>query len=221
MNRESQGYRWAATVPVPSSGALGSAVSSRRRKLGWTQERLAGEARVDRRQISRLETRGGDEVQVGDVLRLLHALNLELELRPLGSEFTPRPPTRLSELNLTPRSMEALGAAGIDLVADFKPANAMLALPAFESGEELYEISCALNRHGLSLRHGGRIPGDRDREIFRLRVTAGLTLGELGAQFGVHRERIRQVLNVYFGLSGSPPTAAGRSRRGRSRGSVV
>jgi transcriptional regulator with XRE-family HTH domain len=221
MNKEPQGYRWAHTVSVSSPGALGSAISARRRKLGWTLERLAGDAGVARRLISGLETRGSDEAQIGDVLRLVHALNLELELRPVGSEFTPRPPTRLSELNLTPRSMEALGAAGIDLIADLEPAKEMLALPAFESGEELYEISCALNRHGLSLRRGGKVPGDRDREIFRLRVTAGLTLPELGAQFGILPERIRQVLNVYFGLTGTPPTAARRSRRGRRGSSAV
>jgi transcriptional regulator with XRE-family HTH domain len=221
MDVTSQGYRWAHTVPVASSYALGRAIRSQRRKLGWTQERLAAEAGVAWRLISQLETRDRVAVQLGDVLRLIEALNLELELRPVGSEFTPRPPTRLSELNLTSRSMQALDAAGIDLIADLIPASEMLALPAFESGEELYEISCALNRHGLSLKPGGKVPEDRDRDIFRLRVTAGLTLDELGALFGVNRERIRQVLRFYFGLSGIPPTAAVRSRRGRRPSSVA
>jgi hypothetical protein len=49
--------------------------------------------------------------------------------------------------------------------------------------------------------------------MFRLRVVEGLTLPAIAELVGgVHSERVRQILNFYFGLTGTPPTAKQRKR---------
>jgi hypothetical protein len=76
---------------------------------------------------------------------------------------------------------------------------------------ELYEIVCRLNQHGRSLPpiRGGhdRVPNARNREMLRLRLVERLTLAEVGERTGVSTERVRQLLRVYFGLSGTRPNA--------------
>lgn len=57
------------------------------------------------------------------------------------------------------------------------------------------------------------MPDKREREIHRLRIVEGLTLREIGEQFGISPERVRQILNFYFRESGVPPAA--RERRAR------
>jgi hypothetical protein len=49
--------------------------------------------------------------------------------------------------------------------------------------------------------------------MFRLRVVEGLTLPAIAERVGgVHSERVRQILNFYFGLTGTPPAAKERKR---------
>jgi hypothetical protein len=95
----------------------------------------------------------------------------------------------------------------------------MLARPEFPGGAELYEIVCALNRHGILLPMSGthRVPGDREREIFRLRIVEGMTLGELARRYNLSDGRIRQIL-AFFGLSGAPPAASRRRALRAQRG---
>jgi Sigma-70, region 4 len=75
---------------------------------------------------------------------------------------------------------------------------------------ELYEIVCHLNERDTSLpsSRGGniRVPSDRTREMFHLRVVEGLTLKEVGQRYGIIPERVRQIMAAHFGLRGSPPT---------------
>jgi transposase len=59
----------------------------------------------------------------------------------------------------------------------------------------------------------GRAPSDRERLMFSLRVAEGLSLREIGEQFGVGAERVRQLLNQYCRLAGIP----GPPRRQRRR----
>jgi transcriptional regulator with XRE-family HTH domain len=211
-------YEWADTIQVSSVDALGRAIHDRRHALGITQKQLGAATGVEAEKISRLEMRalepGDDEedLEFGVAIRLVEALELDLELRPRGSQFTPRPPTKLNELGLNPRTMSALKDAGIESIDQLGSPTVMLALPQFSDGTALHEVVCALSRYGLSLqrRHA---PGNREREIFRRRVIDGLTLRELAAEFGVHTERIRQLLNAYFGLTGTPPAATKRQQR--------
>jgi len=97
-----------------------------------------------------------------------------------------------SELGLSPAALACLDAAGIHF-----------------GSVELYEIVCQLNQHNRSLPpiHGGRdrVPNVRNREMLRLRLIEGLTLAEIGIRTGVSPERVRQLLRVYFGLSGTRP----------------
>jgi transcriptional regulator with XRE-family HTH domain len=201
---------WAATIPVPSGAALGNAISRRRRTLKLSQKLLGEKAGVPPSAISRLELEGDDSTPFSTIVRLIDALELDLELRVRGSRFVPRAPTKLDEFGLSPGTMSALQKEQLTLVDDLGSATSMLARPEFSNGTELYEVICALNRHGIALsgrRHG--VPGDREREILRLRIVDGLTLSELARCFDVNNERIRQILHS-LSLSGTPPTVSRR-----------
>ncbi len=218
MNGSRRGYMWADTIPIPSAGALGREIGRRRKAFGLSQRKLATATGVEPSAISRLELGGDHDVPFGVVVRLAAALELDLELRPRGSQFTPRPPTNVGELGLSPDTISALTSAAIERVDQLGSATVMLALPEF-SGNALYEVVCALNRYGLSLPvDRGRVPGDRDREILRLRVVEGLTLKELARRFKLHAERVRQILSDYFGLTGAPPAAVERRRQRKGPG---
>jgi transcriptional regulator with XRE-family HTH domain len=210
-------HMWAETLPIPSVHAMGRAIRRQRRALRLSQKKLGEATGVAPLAISRLELEGDESTPFGVVARVVTALGLDIELRPRGSTFTPRPPTELTELGLSPNTMSALQAERIKDIAQLDSASAMLARPEFRSGLELYEIVCALTRYGLSLRmpRTGRVPNDREREIFRLRTVDGLTLDEIAQIYSVHKDRIRQLLGV-FGLSGSPPAASQR-RQEQSR----
>lgn len=55
--------------------------------------------------------------------------------------------------------------------------------------------------------------GEREREMYRLRVVEGFTLRELGERFGVGPERVRQLLNRYVRqTTGLPVDAKAMSR---------
>ncbi len=169
--------------------------------------------------ISRLELEGDESVPLGLVLRVIEALELDLELRPRGSKFTRRPPTKLSELGLSPNTMSALTTEGLEDLGQLGSATSMLSRTRFHSGVELYEIVCALNRYALSLptSRASRVRGDRDREIFRLRIVDGLMLSEIAQLHNINVERVRQVLTCH-GLDGPPPAASlRRKQRARRR----
>lgn len=57
------------------------------------------------------------------------------------------------------------------------------------------------------------MPGEREREMYRLRVVEGLTLRELGERFGIGPERVRQLLNRHVRqTTGLPVDAKAMSR---------
>ncbi len=175
-----------------------------------SQQKIADAAGVEPGIVSQLVLARDETTQFRHVLLVVNVLGLDVELRPRGSMFTPRPPTKVNELGLSPAALSALSNAGIRAVDQLGSARVLLEHHELGTGAELFEVVCALNRYGLSLRR--RIPGDRDREIFRLRIVEGLTLKQLAERFGLHRERIRQILSDYFGLTGIPPAARRRTR---------
>ena len=199
---------WAETTPVKTLGDLGRTIGMRRRSLGLSQQHVSGVTGVSASTVSRLELGREKTAEFRAVLLIVNVLGLDIELRPRGSKFTPRKPTKVNELGLSPDALAVLHRAGIEAVDQLGSARVMLERPEFSRGSELFEVVCALNRHGLSLPiNRGHIPSDRDREIFRLRIVEGLTLDRLAQRFGLHRERIRQVLSHFFGLTGTPPAA--------------
>lgn len=121
-------------------------------------------------------------------------------------------PATITDLDLTSDTIASLKAAGIDDLAQLRSATELLELPGLADGRALYEIVCALNRRGLSLPadRDRRVPGDREREMLRLRVIDGLTLHQIGRHFGVSRERVRQLLNYDFRLKSTPPAVKAR-----------
>jgi hypothetical protein len=127
----------------------------------------------------------------------------------------------ITELGLTAVSFACLEAADLTDVEQLikHPADELLPQTPHIGPLELYEIICQLNRHGYSLpgTHGGivRVPDQRHREMLRLRIIDGLTLAEVGLQTGVKKERVRQLLKVYFGVRAIPPAVTARRRRRR------
>ncbi|MGA2163165.1 MAG: sigma factor-like helix-turn-helix DNA-binding protein [Solirubrobacteraceae bacterium] len=51
---------------------------------------------------------------------------------------------------------------------------------------------------------------EREREMHRLRTVEGWSLGEIAKRFDITRERVRQILRMYVGVSGTPPAAKAR-----------
>ena len=74
---------------VHSAKELGMLAANRRHELGLTQQALATRAGVTRQWVMSLES-GRVRLEVGLVIRALHALGLGLSARPLA-EATPSP----------------------------------------------------------------------------------------------------------------------------------
>jgi hypothetical protein len=208
---------WGETTPINSVGALGRAINHRRHALHFSQRKLGASAEVPPAAISRLELERDDTVSLGVVLRLVDKLGFDLELRPRGSRFVPRPPTSLCELGLSPGTMSALETERLESIHQLGTATEILVRPAFADGTALFEIVCALNRHGLSLStNRTHIPSSRDRAILKLRIIEGRTLKEIARACGLNDERVRQILHAGFGLTGRPPSVT-RRRNERAR----
>jgi transcriptional regulator with XRE-family HTH domain len=212
-----------AEAPVPmivnSEDDLGRFILWRRRRLNLTQEGVAGVVGVEPGVLRRVEKGHGDTLELRVVRLIANALGLNIELRPRDAIFVPVPPKLVSELGLSGDALAALEAAGIRNIEEIPSASDLLARPEFARGVEVYEVVCALNRHGMTVpvKRNHIVPGEREREMFRLRVIDGLTLREIGERFGVIAERVRQIHAVYFGLHGTTPAARPRSRRGGRR----
>jgi hypothetical protein len=58
-------------------------------------------------------------------------------------------------------------------------------------------------------------PQAREYDMFRLRAVEGLTLEEIAVQYGLHRERVRQILRAHFRLG--EPWAANARRKARAK----
>ena len=128
---------------------------------------------------------------------------------------------QITELGLTAVSFACLEAADLTHVEQLikHPADELLPHTPNIGPLELYEIICQLNQHGYSLPSvpGGtvRVPDSRHREMLRLRIIDGLTLDEVGQQTGVKKERVRQLLKLYFGARDIPPAVRARRRQRR------
>lgn len=210
----------ARPLVIDSAGSLGIALYLKRKGLKLTQQKVASQASLRRTTVSELERGQGATTPFGVVLLLVNALGMDIELRP--RDWTPTgddpldPATSVADIGLSREALACLRAAGISEIGQLGRADEMIGRPEFSKGNELYEIVCALNRHGLSLPADGRrrVPGDREREIFRLRVVEGLTLPEVAERIGgVRSERVRQLLSFYFRLTGTPPAVRERKRR--------
>ena len=69
---------------------------------------------------------------------------------------------------------------------------------------ELYGLIVWLRERGEGIAnyHGrvGRVPSERNVEIFRLRVVEKLTYRATGEAVGLGKERVRQLINADFGM---------------------
>jgi AraC-like DNA-binding protein/DNA-binding CsgD family transcriptional regulator len=129
---------------------------------------------------------------------------------------------RLAELALSRAALATFEAADIHDVEELARYDLrdLIEWPEFHSGAELYEAVRELHRYGRApfSRRGRHLQTAREREMLRLRIVKGLTLDEIAAVFGLHRERIRQLLRLHFYLAGSPPAARSRRKRLRELG---
>lgn len=208
----------ARPMTVKSAETVGIAISSQRRSLNLTQQAVADAAGIERAVIGRLERARDDTVLFRVVLAVVNALDMDVELR--SRDWTPEgpypidPKTSVVELGLTLNTLDQLKAAGIHEVGQLGSASDLLQLPEFSKGTELYELVCLLSHRGLSLpiSRRQRPVGEREREIFRLRVIEGLSLQAIGERVGIQSERVRQILNSHFGLKGTPPATKAHKR---------
>jgi AraC-like DNA-binding protein/DNA-binding CsgD family transcriptional regulator len=121
---------------------------------------------------------------------------------------------RVDQLALSQAFLPSLAKAGIHTVEQLAEQNLgeLLRQPEFRSGVELYELIRELHRHRLTpfAARGAHVQTEREREMFRLRAVEGLTLAQIGERVGVTTERVRQLLKLHFGLSGTPPAVKRR-----------
>jgi transcriptional regulator with XRE-family HTH domain len=205
-------------LTIDSADMLGIAIRLQRKNLKLTQQTVADRADVERTVVSQLEQGLGDTAHFRVVLLVVHALDMDVEVRSRRWTHDGGNPldlaTSVADIGLTPDALACLRAADIHEVGQLGSASELIQRPEFSKGTELYQIVCVLNRHGLSLptHRRQRIPGDREREMFRLRVVEGLTLQEVAERVGVKSERVRQLLNFYFRLTGTPPAAKEHKR---------
>ena len=120
---------------------------------------------------------------------------------------------RVDELALSQAFLPSLARAGIhdtEQLAEYDLGE-LLRRPEFRSGVELYELICALHRHGLTpfSRPGSHVQTERELEIFRLRAVEGLSLAQIGQRVGVSTEWVRKLLKRHFGLTGRTSPARG------------
>lgn len=71
---------------VASVAHISATVRGRRKDLGLSQDDVAKRAGVSRRWLVAFEGGGSTHVEVGSILRVLSALDLELELQPTGAD---------------------------------------------------------------------------------------------------------------------------------------
>jgi transcriptional regulator with XRE-family HTH domain len=208
----------ARPLTVKSAETVGIAISIQRRSLKLTQQAVADAAGVERAVVGRLERARDDTALFRVVLAVVNALDMDVELR--SRHWTPEgpysvdPKTSVVELGLTLDTLDRLKAAGIHEVGQLGSASDLLRLPEFSKGTELYELVCLLSHRGLSLPISSRQRpvSDREREMFRLRVIEGLSLQAIGERVGIQSERVRQILNSHFGLTGTPPATKAHKR---------
>lgn len=202
------------SLTVESAETVGIAISMQRRHLKLTQQAVAEAAGVDRVVVSQLEGARDDTAPFRVVLAVVNALEIDLELR--SRHWTPKgahpvdSQTSIAELGLTLDTLERLHAADIHEIGQLVDASDLIERPGLGEGIELYELVRVLNHRGLTLpiRRRQRVPGDRELEMFRLRIAEGLSLEAIAEQFGLKGgERVRQILNYSFGLRGTPPAA--------------
>lgn len=126
---------------------------------------------------------------------------------------------QLSQLGLRPLTLACLHSAGIYSTHTLLNHTCRELIWHREiTPTQLYEIIKQLNRCGLMLGANPncrrpRLPGERNLELFRLRVVEGRTNKETAQQLGISVERVRQILAFYFGLHGEPPAVKHRQRR--------
>lgn len=96
-----------------------------------------------------------------------------------------------------------------------------IVIDRLECGEgaiELQTVMLVLQLLGVEILVGeiySHKPKEREYEMFRLRVVEGFTLNEIAGAFGLHRERVRQLLRAHFRLRVPPAASARRSTRSK------
>jgi Sigma-70, region 4 len=117
---------------------------------------------------------------------------------------------QITTLGLSQAATTRLLSVGITTVEQLTSRTARELLDASINPSSLYETVCVLADHQLALPlipGGGlrSIPDRRARELLRLRFIERLTLDEIGQRHNISRERVRQLLALYFGLRGLRP----------------
>jgi transcriptional regulator with XRE-family HTH domain len=125
------------------------------------------------------------------------------------------------ELGRVVRARREELAFTLEHVADLTGVDPIV-LDRLERGEdaiELQTVMLVLQLLGREILVGeiySHKPKDREYEMFRLRAVEGLTLSDIAEVFGLHRERVRQLLRAHFRLRVPPAASARRSTRAKA-----
>jgi hypothetical protein len=129
---------------------------------------------------------------------------------------------RLSEMGFEPTTLACLRRGGINTTYRLlEHTYRELIWHSEITPEALYDVLCALRRHGMTLKPATkgieRPVSERNLEVFRLRVVEGRKLREVAERNGIGIERVRQILSACFGLRGEPPVVKARRHQRRGR----
>lgn len=125
----------------------------------------------------------------------------------------------VSDLDISAASLASLEEYGLTDVESLTAHSASELSELFRVPPmELHEIVCQLNKHRLTLpMHPGfrakETPGERERNMLRLRIVEGMTFTEIGILLGVQPQWVRDDLSWYFGLVGEPAAVRASKRR--------
>jgi|GEM_PF-6016233 transcriptional regulator with XRE-family HTH domain len=116
---------------------------------------------------------------------------------------------RRGELRLSREGVARLTGVEPAVLADLERGEGTIALQA-----ALLVVQALGLDIGVEAIHS-HAPRAREYEMFRLRAVEGLTLEEIAGRYGLHRERVRQILRAHFRLG--EPWAANARRKGRAK----
>lgn len=106
----------------------------------------------------------------------------------------------------------------LDMLRAYAAAGLTVAEAAANLGLAIHQVRYYARKHGIRFRHGSKkIAPDARAEAMRDAYLAGRTLTDIGEEFGVTRERVRQIITKYFGRLAQEGGGALRARLAKEK----
>lgn len=110
-----------------------------------------------------------------------------------------------------------IGSMNRELIAECAARGLTRAETATELGLSIHTVGQYGRECGIQFRHAGKVLHDTRSEAMAGMYKAGKTLEEIGAIYGITRERVRQLLKKYHGIVGKDGGAAARTAARRAK----